>query len=123
MTISSFQKLDVWNLAKELAISIYKLTLQNSNFQSDKRLVSQLCSSALSIPSNIAEGDELMSIKQSLRHFYIARGSCAELKTQLIISYEVGFINKSELEELDKRCTQISKMLYRLIEARTKMMT
>lgn len=74
----------------------------------------------MSIPSNIAEGDNLDTDKQSVKHFYIARGSTAELRTQLIISLEIGYISALEFEPLDKDCDKISAMLTTLIKHRMK---
>jgi four helix bundle protein len=83
--MGNFQKLRVWQLAKELAVRIYKLT-QSPTFSKDFGLRDQIQRSAISIPSNIAEGDNLDTDKQSIRHFYIARGSTAELGTQLMLT-------------------------------------
>ena len=67
--MGNFLKLRVWQLAKELAVKIYKLT-QTSTFSKDYGLKDQIQRSAVSIPSNIAEGDDLETDKQSVRHFY-----------------------------------------------------
>jgi four helix bundle protein len=117
--MGNFQKLRVWQLAKELAVRIYKLT-QSPTFSKDFGLRDQIQRSAISIPSNIAEGDNLDTDKQSIRHFYIARGSTAELGTQLIISSEIGYITNQELETFDKDCDKISAMLTALIKHRSK---
>ncbi len=60
------------------------------------------------------------SNKQSVRHFNIARGSCAELLTQIIIAHEIGLINDSETKVLIDKCEHISIMLLKLIIARKK---
>ena len=104
---------------QELAVRIYKLT-QSPTFSKDFGLRDQIQRSAISIPSNIAEGDTLDTDKQSIRHFYIARGSTAELRTQLIISAEIGYIINQEFETLDKDCDKISAMLTALIKHRSK---
>ena len=115
--MGNFQKLLVWQLAKELAVSIYKLT-QSQVYSKDFGLRDQIQRSAVSIPSNIAEGDSLDTDKQSVRHFYIARGSTAELRTQLIISKEIGYITNEEFELFDRDCDKISAMLTVLIRRR-----
>jgi four helix bundle protein len=74
--------------------------------------------SAVSIPSNIAEGDNLDTDKQSIRHFFIARGSTAELRTQLVISMEIGYIPENKYEEFELQCDEISAMLTSLIKHR-----
>jgi len=74
--------------------------------------------SAISISSNIAEGDELGTNKQSINHFFHARASAAELLSQLIISHEIGFVEENEFEELENTCKKIGAMLNQLIKAR-----
>ena len=117
--MGNFQKLKVWLKAKELSIKIYKISIDNQNICKDYRFKNQLTSSSLSIVSNIAEGDELMSQKQSIKFFYIAKGSCAELKTQLIIASEIGYLEKELANELINDCSLISVMLHRLISSRS----
>jgi four helix bundle protein len=116
--MGNFQKLKVWLMAKELAVKIYKLT-QNNEFLKDFGFKDQIQRSAISIPSNISEGDELETDRQSIRHFYIAKGSSAELLTQIIIGQEIGYINKNEGEKLINECKIISVMLTKLIRARS----
>ena len=117
--MGNFQKLRVWQLAKELAVKIYKLT-QTNTFSKDYGLKDQIQRSAVSIPSNIAEGDDLETDKQSIRHFYIAKGSTAELLTQLIIAQEIGYLNVESSDSLVNDCRIISVMLTKLIQARSK---
>ena len=71
--MGKFQDLKVWQRAKDLAVYIYKLT-NKTPFSKDFGLRDQIRKAAISIPSNIAEGDELGSNKQAIRHFYIAKG-------------------------------------------------
>lgn len=117
--MGNFEKLRVWQLAKNLAVRIYKLT-QKQSFTKDHGLRDQIRRAAVSIPSNIAEGDNLDTDKQSTRHFFIARGSTAELRTQLIISVEIGYITVDEFEALNKDCDEVSAMLTALIKHRMK---
>jgi four helix bundle protein len=116
--MGNFQKLFVWQNAKNLAVSVYKIC-QQSKISKDFGLRDQIQRAAVSIPSNIAEGDELGSDKQSVRYFLIAKGSVAELITQIIISNEIGYINDSEKETIINDCRTISVMLSRLIRARS----
>lgn len=116
--MGNFQKLRVWQLAKELAVKIYKVT-QAPPFSKDHGLKDQIQRSAVSIPSNIAEGDDLETDKQSIRHFYIAKGSTAELLTQLIIAQEIGYLDAEKTDSLVNDCKVISVMLTKLIKARS----
>jgi len=74
--------------------------------------------SSVSIPSNIAEGDELNTQKQSLNFFYHARGSSAELLTQTIIAQRSSMINIEDADYIVDECRQISRMLNSLISTR-----
>jgi four helix bundle protein len=117
--MGDFQKLNVWIISKSLAVSIYKITNEDK-FKKDFGLTSQLQRAAVSIPSNIAEGDESGSTRLSIRHFYIAKGSAAELMTQLIIAFEIGYIDSELKEDLVDQCDKISSMLTNLIKARSR---
>ena len=116
--MGNFRKLKVWQYAKDLAIEIYKLN-QNPVFKKDFGFRDQIQRSAVSIPSNIAEGDESGSDKQSVRYFYIAKGSTAELLTQLIIAQEIGYKDSKTKDSLVDECEKISSMLSNLIRARS----
>ena len=114
-----FKELKVWQRGKDLAVFIYKLT-DKGNFRSDYGLRDQIRRAAVSIPSNIAEGDERETDKEAVRYFYIAKGSAAEVLTQSIIAFEIGHIRKEEFDELENSCTELSGMLGKLIIARKK---
>ncbi len=116
--MGNFQKLHVWQYSKEIAIKIYRLT-REKEFAKDYGLKDQMQRSAVSIASNIAEGDELGSDKQSVRYFYISKGSIAELTTQLIIANEIGYIDDKTKDILIDECDKVSAMLTRLIKARS----
>jgi len=115
--MGNFTQLNVWQFARELAVNIYKLT-GKGKFLKDSGLRSQIQRSAVSIPSNIAEGDELGTDKQSVRYFYIAKGSTAELFTQLIIAKEIKYIDDNLADKLINDCKVISVMLKNLIKTR-----
>jgi four helix bundle protein len=117
--MGNFQKLRVWQIAKEIAVKIYRLTRLN-DLARDFGLKDQIQRSAVSIASNIAEGDEMGSDKQSVRYFYISKGSVAELTTQLIIANEIGYIDNITKNSLIDDCDKISAMLTKLIKARSQ---
>ena len=116
--MSGFRELKVWQLSKALAVDVYRIT-QTEPFRKDFSLKDQIRRAAVSIPSNIAEGDERGSNREAVRFFYIAKGSLAELQTQLEIAYEIGYVKKEIVESLENKCVTIGKMLGSLIKARS----
>ena len=116
--MGNFQKLRVWQLAKSLVVKIYSVTKSESVYK-DFGFTDQIQRAAISIPSNIAEGDELDTDKQSVRHFYIAKGSAAELQTLLIIGSEIGYLEPQLTNDLINECKVISVMLLKIIKARS----
>jgi four helix bundle protein len=99
-------------------VFLYKLSGQGS-FAKDWGLRDQIRRAAVSIPSNIAEGDELDTDRQAIKFFYIAKGSSAELLTQIIIAYEIRYLREEHFEHVKNECQAISRMLTGLIQARS----
>jgi four helix bundle protein len=110
--MGKFQDLKVWKRGKDLAVSIYKLT-GHGIFAKDYGLRDQIRRAAVSIPSIIAEGDELGTNKQAIR-FFTAKGSTAEVLTQAIIAHEIGYLDGKDFQHLQKECRGISGKLTRL---------
>jgi four helix bundle protein len=106
----SFRDLDVWNLSIELAKDLYQLT---GNFPHHEKygLTDQIRRSAVSIPSNIAEGQSRNSLKEFKQFLYIAMGSLGELETQLIIASKINYISEEDLLRYSVRFDTIRKML------------
>jgi four helix bundle protein len=117
--MGKFMDLKVWQRSKDLAVFIYKTTAKGK-FQKDYSFRDQIRDAAVSIPSNIAEGDELGTNKQAIRHFYISKGSTAEVLTQSIIALEIGYLDDACFNHIESECDAISSMLMRLIRARSK---
>jgi len=117
--MGNYQDLKVWQRAKDLAVFTYKLTSKGA-FTKDWGLRDQIRKAAISIPSNIVEGDELGTDKQSTKSFYIAKGSSAELLTQMIIAREVDYLTEEDFGYVETECQTVSRMLSRLIGARSK---
>lgn len=115
--MGDFKKLQVWSKSKDLAVSIYKATNEGA-ISKDFRFRDQLRAAAVSIPSNIAEGEESGSNANAIRYFNIAKGSCAELITQFIIAEEVGYISKETRSILEDQIDHIARMLAKLIQSR-----
>ena len=119
MSKYGFRELFVWQRAKELAVNIYKAT-EHGALDKDWGLKDQLRRSAVSVPSNIAEGDERETDRESVRFFYIAKGSLGELVTQIEIAKDVGHLSQEEISPLLSQCTEIGKMLGSLIKTRSR---
>lgn len=113
-----FRSLLVWQKSRDLAVCIYKLTRQG-NIARDYGFIDQIRRAAVSIPSNIAEGDERNSDKESAHFLYISKGSLAEVITQLEIAYQIGYITIDQWQMLDTECASIGRMLGALIKARS----
>ncbi len=114
-----FRELLVWQRAKDLAVKIYVLS-QSGALGRDLGLIDQLRKSAVSIPSNVAEGDERETDKEAVRFFYIAKGSLAELRTQIQIACEAGYLQKDLYDDIESDCDTLGKMLGGLIRTRSR---
>ncbi len=113
-----FKELLVWQKARDLTILVYKITNENK-FKKDFGLCDQVRRSAVSVPSNIAEGDERGTDKESVRFFFIAKGSLAEFRTQMEIAYRIGYIDENLFKEIEDKAIEIGKMLGALIRSRS----
>ncbi len=116
--MGGFRDLKVWQHAKYLAVDICRIT-QKGAFSRDYGFKDQIRRAAVSIASNLAEGDERGSNKDAVRFFYIAKGSLAEVQTQLEIAREIDYIDEQHLKEIEEKCNILGKMLGSLIKARS----
>ena len=112
-----FKDLIVWQKAKDLAIKVYEAS-EEGDLNRDFGLRDQVRRSAVSIASNLAEGDERDTDKEAVRFFYIAKGSLAELRTQIGIAYEIGYLEKQFYESIETECITLGKMIGALIKKR-----
>jgi len=111
---SSYKELVVWQKAIQLVTMIYALF--DSMPHSEKyALIDQMRRSAISIPSNIAEGQGRGSNKDFTKFLFIARGSLYELETQIEICIRLKYFDSTELIEITTACAEISKMLNAMI--------
>lgn len=109
-----FEDLEIWKRSVQLCINIYN-TL---NDLKDFGFRDQITRSALSIPSNIAEGFERESNKEFLRFLQYAKGSCGELRTQLYIGIKINYIESEFGQKQFKEAEEISYMLNAFIKSR-----
>jgi four helix bundle protein len=115
MTIKYFEDLEVWKLARELTKSIYKVS-KNKPFSSDYGLLDQIRKATISIMSNIAEGFEREGNQELLQFLYIAKGSCGEVRCQLYVAYDQGYISKDEFDNLSNMARKVSIMIKNFID-------
>ena len=115
MEVSNYQKLVVWQKAMELTVGIFKLT-EKLPQKEIYALSNQMRRAAVSIPSNIAEGHGRHYPREFVRFLSIARGSRAELETQLQICVRVGYLTNEDIIEMTNLINEIGKMLSALIK-------
>jgi four helix bundle protein len=113
-TVKSFEELNVWQNAKELVSIIYKFT-KTEKFFKDYSIRDQTRRSSVSIMSNIAEGFERGSNKEFVQFLYIAKGSCAEVRSLLYIALELQYIAKEDFSKAKDECMKLSSMISNLI--------
>jgi four helix bundle protein len=112
--ISSYRDLKVWQKSMELVMEIYSI-VKGFPKNEEYGLSSQIKRSAISVPSNIAEGYGLNHTKDYCRFLEIARGSLFEMETQYEIAANLDFVSKNNLTEINLKCSEVEKMLNSLI--------
>lgn len=112
--VRTYRDLKVWKKGIDLARRLYDST---RGFPQDERfgLTAQIPRAAVSVPSNIAEGQARRTSKDFIQFLYIAKGSLAELDTQLTLSQELSYIEKDSYQELLERIDALQRMLFSLI--------
>ena len=114
-TVKDFEELAIFQKARELSAKIYPVT-RRGEFKYDTRFVQQIRAAAGSIMDNIAEGFERTSNKEFLNFLYIAKGSCGEVRSQLIRAKDVGYLTSEEYEELYTECRKLSAGIMNFIK-------
>lgn len=112
--IGSFEDLECWKEAVELAVDIYQLT-KSGEISRDFSLRDQIRSASVSIAANISEGKERETVSEFIRFLYIAKASAGELRTHLIIANRIGYLSDSEYTSLIDKVGKIGKMIGKLI--------
>jgi four helix bundle protein len=115
--ISGYRDLELWKSAMELALVVLKLA-DGPLLGRRLSLCDQIGRAAVSIPSNIAEGNERGTNRDSIRFLYMARGSAAELSTQLELALGIGAINPAEHADLQARLSKVFRLLGGMLKMR-----
>ena len=111
--MNKFENLNIWNKSMDLVEEVYKIvaSLPKDELYS---LTSQIKRSAVSIPSNIAEGAGRNSTKEFLHFLSIANGSLCELETQILLATKLKMTDKENTDEVIKKCREIRNMNFSL---------
>jgi len=115
MARHNFKKLKVWQDGISLVRDNYKLTRTFPDFERFN-LISQMNRCAVSIPSNISEGSNKSTNRHFKKYLENSLGSAFEWETQLIVSFNEGYLDKNKLEELENKILQIQKMLGKFVD-------
>lgn len=115
MKVSNFEELAIFQMARTLAKEIYDIT-RIGEFKNDFRFVQQIHASAGSVMDNIAEGFERQGNKEFINFLYIAKGSCGEVRSQLIRAYDVNFISEDSYKHLYNDCKKLSAAILKFIQ-------
>ena len=120
--MKTHKDLEVWKASIEMVTKIYQAT---RNFPKEEiyGLTNQMRRAAVSVPSNIAEGAGRNSSKEFLQFLYFATGSLSELETQIIIAYNLQYINNEQKQDIDIFINTIFKMLSGLMQSVKKRIT
>jgi four helix bundle protein len=114
-TVQRFEDLEVWQDARALVRRVYPLSAKFPNHETFG-LTNQLKRAAVSVMSNIAEGFERGSNKEFVQFLFIARASCAEVRSHLYVALDLNYAPQSEIEEAREHSERLSRRLKTLID-------
>lgn len=109
-----FEELTIFQMARDLCKEVYGIT-KEGEFSRDSRFVQQIRAAAGSVMDNIAEGFERDGNKEFVNFLYFAKGSCGEVRSQIIRASDVGFIDNDSATKLYNDCINISKSISKFI--------
>jgi four helix bundle protein len=113
--IHRFEDIEAWQLARELTVEVYRLTLKE-DFNRDYGMKDQIRRASVSIMNNIAEGFERGSNKDFAKFLFISRGSAGEVRSLLYVAKDLGYISEEDFEMNKALCCRISGALWGLIQ-------
>ena len=108
--VQRFEDLIAWQKARILTRRIYDLTRQ-SLFATDFGLAGQIQRAAVSVMSNIAEGFERSGLREFRKFLTVAKSSCAELRSQLYVAFDIGYVNKSSFERILSLSEEVARIV------------
>lgn len=123
MKIERFEDIKAWQEARVLAKMIYDAAKSNGKFGNDYKFREQIQSAAVSIMSNIAEGFSRRSTKEFTQFLFIAKGSAAEVQSQLYVAFDLGYISQEKFDQLYSKSDEVARLTSGFIQyllAKTK---
>ena len=116
MVAKRFEELVIWQKSRDFAKMMYSLT-RTLTFAKDYGLKDQIQRAAVSVSSNIAEGFERNGNVEFTNFLFIAKGSCGEVRSQLYIAHDLGYITRVQFEEAVSQSVELSKLIYSFIKS------
>lgn len=110
MRVEKFEDLIAWQKARDLSREIYKLT-RSTPFCNDFGLRDQIQKASVSIMSNLAEGFERGSSSEFHQFIVVAKASCAEVRSQLYVAFDAGYITQLEFDRMKGLAEEVSRIL------------
>lgn len=110
MGVGRFEELIAWQQARTLTQAIYQAS-RNGSFAKDIGLTGQIQRAAVSIMSNIAEGFERSEPGEFHHFLVIAKGSCAEVRSQLYVALDAGCLSETAFSDLLEQCQEVSRLI------------
>jgi len=108
--VSRFEELKAWQKARVLTKRVYEVT-RRGEFAKDYGLARQIQRAAVSVMSNIAEGFERGNRREFHQFLFVAKASCAEVRSELYISFDVGYLSRDELRDLLALAEEVSRII------------
>ena len=108
--VERFEELEVWQAARDVVKAIYHVSAIGT-FSRDYGLRDQICRAAVSVPSNIAEGFSRHSNEEFIQYLFIAKGSAAEVQSQLYIALDQGYISQEAFDSTYRALDVVAKQL------------
>lgn len=112
---SAVEDLNIWQLSMNLAVAVYKRT-KAGEFAQDRDFRSQMRRAATSIAFNISEGYEKGTYRDSIKYYYVAKGSAGELRTQCLLAGKIGYLTSEEANYFTSESAKIARMIMGLIK-------
>lgn len=117
--VEKFEDLRIWQMARELCKEVYRHT-ETLPWKSDIRFVQQIRAAAGSIMDNIAEGYERDGNKEFIQFLYVAKGSCGEVRSQIVRATDVKFLDHADAKKLYESCVELSGAIAAFIKSMKK---